>query len=255
MTSDLGTANVGTATSGSVNPATPETSGIRILSTLAVMGAMRELTPLCEAANRISIAAEFAPTVALLDRLRAHEAADIAILTAQGIEDLTIEGIIRPGSRTDLALSRVGLAVKAGAAKPDISSVAAFRAALLDARFIAYCRIGASGIYFAALIQRLGIAAEVNAKAVIVASGFTAERAASGEAELAVQQISELMVVPGIEVVGPLPPEVQSAATFSAGLVMASDRPEAAGAVLRFLSSPQAAPILRHTGLEPAPGR
>lgn len=105
------------------------------------------------------------------------------------------------------------------------------------------------------MIQRLGIAAEVNAKAVIVASGFTAERAASGEAELAVQQISELMVVPGIEVVGPLPPEVQSAATFSAGLVMASDRPEAAGAVLRFLSSPQAAPILRHTGLEPAPGR
>ena len=118
--------------------------------------------------------------------------------------------MIRPGTRTDVALSFVGIAVKAGAPKPDISSLATFKAALLAARSVAYSKIGASGLFFAGLIERLGIAAEVNAKAVIVPSGFTAERLTSGEADLAVQQISELMVVPGIEVVGLLPAEIQT---------------------------------------------
>ena len=102
------------------------------------------------------------------------------------------------------------------------------------------------------MIERLGIAAEVNAKAVIVPSGFTAERVVSGETELAVQQISELMVVPGIEVVGPLPPEIQTVATFSAGLLASSTQAEKAADLLRFLASPEIAPILRRTGLEPA---
>jgi molybdate transport system substrate-binding protein len=104
------------------------------------------------------------------------------------------------------------------------------------------------------LIRRLGIEAEVNAKAVIVPSGFTAERAASGEAELAVQQISELLVVPGIEVVGALPAEIQTIATFSAGLLAASAQDAAASSLLRFLTSPKAQPILRRAGLEPAGG-
>jgi molybdate transport system substrate-binding protein len=234
------------------NPPTSDRITIRILSTLAVMGAMSELARLYQASNGVTIEADFSPTAALLERLRAGEAADIAILTAQGIEDLTNEGILRPGSRTDIALSFVGIAAKAGAPRPDIATLAAFRATLLNARSVAYSRIGASGIYFADLIRRLGIEAEVNAKAVIVASGFTAERVASGEAELAVQQISELMVVPGIEVVGPLPPEVQTVATFSAGLLTASAQPAAAASVLRWLSSPQAAPVLRAAGLQSA---
>jgi molybdate transport system substrate-binding protein len=123
---------------------------------------------------------------------------------------------------------------------------------MLSARSIAYSKIGASGIFFAGLIERLDIAAEVNARAVIVPSGFTAERVASGEAELAVQQISELMVVPGIEVVGPLPAEIQTAATFSAGLLTRSEQAEKASALLRFLASPAIAAVLRRAGLEPA---
>ncbi len=123
--------------------------------------------------------------------------------------------------------------------------------AMLSARSIAYSRIGASGIYFAGLIERLGIADAVNAKAKIVATGFTAEQAASGAVELAVQQISELMVVPGIEVVGPLPPEIQSVGTFSAGLLTTSRQPEQAAALLRYLASPAVAPLLRAAGLEP----
>jgi len=224
---------------------------LRVLSTLAVMGAMRDLMAQYERETGTPIAADFAPTVALLDRLRAREAADIAILTAQGIDDLSREGVIHPGTRSDVALSFVGIAVRAGASKPDIETVAAFKDTLLSARSVAYSRIGASGIFFAGLLERLGIAAEVNAKAIIVPSGFTAERVANGEAELAVQQISELMVVPGIEVVGPLPADIQTAATFSAGILAGSKQAEAAGAFLRFLTSPAVAPVLRRAGLQP----
>ena len=219
-------------------------SKVRILSTLAVMGAMREVAAQYDAAK---IEADFAPTVALLERLRGGEAADIAILTTQGIDDLIAEGIVRAGTRTDIALSFVGIAVKAGAPKPDISSVAAFKATLLAARTIAYSRIGASGIFFATLLDRLGLAD--TAKTLVVPSGFTAERLVTGEADLAVQQISELMMVPGIEVVGPLPSEIQTVATFSAGLLTQSVQ---AAALLRFLASPAVAPVLRRTGLEPA---
>jgi molybdate transport system substrate-binding protein len=225
-------------------------TSLRVLSTLAVMGAMRELGAQYEAQTGISVEADFSPTVALLERLRGGETADIAILTAQGIDDLIHEGIVRNATRTDMALSFVGIAVKAGAAKPDIGSVEALKATLLAARSVAYSKIGASGIFFAGLLECLGIAAEVRAS--IVPSGFTAERLVSGEAELAVQQVSELMMVPGIEVVGPLPPEVQTVATFSGGLLAASPRPEEASALLRFLASPEVAPILRRSGLEPA---
>jgi molybdate transport system substrate-binding protein len=186
----------------------------------------------------------------LLDRLRAGEAADIAILTAQGIDDLIREGVIQPGTRTDVALSSVGIAVKAGAPKPDIGSVAALTAMLLAARAVAYSRIGASGIFFAGLLERLGIASQVST--LVVPSGFTAERLVSGEADLAVQQISELLMVPGIEVVGPLPSEIQTPAMFSAGLLSGSGQPEQAASLLRFLGSAEVAPMLRRSGLEPA---
>ncbi|HVY15165.1 MAG TPA: substrate-binding domain-containing protein [Rhodopila sp.] len=226
---------------------------LRILSTLAVMGAMPKIA---EAYHAATLETSFSPTVALVEQLRAKgEAgveADIAILTAGGIDEMIAEGHIRPGTRTDVALSFIGIAVKAGAPKPDISSVEAFRAALLAAKSIAYSRIGASGLYFASLIERLGIADAVNAKATIIATGFTAEQAANGTVELAVQQVSELMVVPGIEFVGPLPPEVQSVGTFSAGLLTTSRQPEAAEALLRYLASPAVAPMLRAAGLEPA---
>src|ERR1700746_2430772 len=121
-------------------------TSLHVLSTLAVMGAMRDLTTRYQADSCAPVTAHFAPTVALLDRLRANPSADIAILTAQGIDDLTREGVIRPGTRTDVALSLVGIAVKAGAPKPDFSSVPAFKAALLAARSVAYSKIGASGI-------------------------------------------------------------------------------------------------------------
>jgi molybdate transport system substrate-binding protein len=222
---------------------------LRVLSTLAVMGAMRELTARYEAETGIRVEADFSPTVALLERLRGGETADIAILTAQGIDDLITEGVIRPGSRTDVARSFVGIAVKADAPKPDIGSVAALKATLLAARCVAYSKIGASGIFFAGLLDRLGIAAAV--KTLVVPSGFTAERLVSGEADLAVQQISELMVVPGIAVVGKLPAEIETVATFSAGVLVRSSRPEVAASLSDFLASHRVAAVLRRAGLEP----
>jgi molybdate transport system substrate-binding protein len=224
---------------------------VRVLSTLALKGAVGRLAGQYEAAGGARIDAQFAPTLALLDRLRDGEGADLVILTREGLEELGREGRVVAESCIDLARSYVGIAVKAGAVHPDIATEAALREALLVARSVAYSRIGASGILFAQLIERLGIATEINARAHIIPSGFTAEKLVTGESDLAVQQISELKQIAGIEIVGPIPHELQTPAVFSAGRVAASNKPEQAERLLRYLASPEVAPVLRESGLEP----
>ena len=223
---------------------------IRVLSTLALKGAMHRLAGQYQGLAATRIDADFAPTLGLLERLREGEEADIVILTREGLRELLAEGVVAAGSNVDLARSYVGIAVKTGSAHPDIASDVSLRKTLLAARSVAYSRIGASGIFFAGLIERLGIAPEVNAKATIT-SGFTAERLITGEADLAVQQLSELKQVAGIEIVGPIPYELQTPAIFSAGRMASSKQPDRADALLRFLASPEAAPTLRESGLEP----
>ncbi|HEY5064547.1 MAG TPA: substrate-binding domain-containing protein [Xanthobacteraceae bacterium] len=224
---------------------------VRVLSTLALMGAVRSLAGRYQAEGGARIDADFAPTLALIDRLRSGEAADVVILTRQALQDLAAQGTVVADSCVNLALSFVGIAVKAGAAHPDIATEAALRATLLGARAIAYSRIGASGIFFARLIERMGIASEINARASIVPSGFTAERLVSGEADLAVQQLSELKQVAGVEVVGPVPLHLQSPAVFSAGRLVASTRAVQSDRLLKFLTSAEVAPALRESALEP----
>jgi molybdate transport system substrate-binding protein len=209
---------------------------VRVLSTLALKGAIVNLADQYQAQGGARIDADFAPTVGLLDRLSKGEAADILILTREGLADLAKAGIVVADSCVDLARSYVGVAVKAGAAHPDIATEPALRAALLGARAVAYSRIGASGILFAGLIERMGIASEINARAVITPSGFTAERLVSGEADLAVQQISELKQVGGVEVIGPIPHHLQTAAVFSAGRMTSSARIAASDALLNYLA-------------------
>ena len=223
---------------------------IRVLSTLALKGAASRLAGQYLEASGERIDAEFAPTLALLDRLRAGEAADVVILTREGIEVVVAEGRVARESCVDLARSYVGVAVKAGSPHPDITSETALRQALLAARAVAYSQAGASGIYFAKLIERMGIAAEVNARAVVT-QGFTAERLVSGEADLAVQQISELRQIGGVDIVGPIPLTLQTAAVFSAGRMAATTKAAQADHLLKFLASPDVAPVLRDTGLEP----
>ena len=224
---------------------------VRVLSTLALMGAVRGLAGRYQAAGGARLDADFAPTLGLLDRLRGGETADVVILTKQALDDLAADGSVVAASCVDLARSFVGIAVKAGVAHPDIATEAALRATLLGGRSIAYSRIGASGIFFAQLIERMGIASEVNARARIIPSGFTAERLLSGEADLAVQQLSELKQVPGTEVVGPIPRELQIPAVFSAGRLAASERAALSDALLQYLASREVAPVLRESGLEP----
>ncbi len=226
-------------------------STVRVLSTLALRGAVHDLAGRHEAAGGARIDADFAPTLALLERLRGGEGADVVILTREGLSELAAEGRVVKDSCVDLARSYVGLAVKAGAAHPDIATEPALRAALLGARSVAYSRIGASGILFSQLIEHLGIAAEINARAVIIPSGFTAERLVSGEVDVAVQQISELRQVGGIEVVGPIPHQLQTPAVFSAGRMVASNKADCANRLLHYLASPEVAPVLRESGLEP----
>jgi molybdate transport system substrate-binding protein len=224
---------------------------VRVLSTLALKGAVRDLAARYEAEGGARIDADFAPTLALLDRLRGGEGADVVILTQEGLNELANEGRVARETCVDLARSFVGLAVRAGHPHPEIATEPALRAALLAARSVAYSRIGASGILFAQLVERMGISADVNARATVIPSGFTAERLVTGEADLAVQQISELKQVAGIEVVGPIPRELQTPAVFSAGRMAVSPRPGQADRLLHFLASPEVAPVLRESGLEP----
>jgi molybdate transport system substrate-binding protein len=224
---------------------------IRVLSTLALKGAVHGLASQYQAAGGMRIDADFAPTLALLERLRSGESADVVVLTREGLEEVAREGRVVAESCVDLARSWVGIAVKAGALHPDISTEATLRTALLGARSVAYSRLGASGILFAKLIERLGIASDINGRAVIIPQGFTAERLVTGEADLAVQQISELKQIEGIEVVGSIPRELQTPAVFSAGRMAATNKPDEAERLLRFLASPEIAPALRASGLEP----
>jgi molybdate transport system substrate-binding protein len=225
---------------------------VRLRSTLALRGAIESLAGRYEAETGVRIDAEFAPTLGLLDRLRDGEPADLVILTREGLDELAAEGRVVAETCVDLVRSFVGLAVTAGADHPDITTEAALRTTLLGARAIAYSRIGASGIFFAQLIERMGIASEINALARIIPSGFTAELLLTGEADIAVQQLSELKQVKGVEIVGAIPHHLQIPAVFSAGRMVASDRVTQADGLLKFLVSPEVAPVLRTAGLEPS---
>lgn len=221
---------------------------LSLMSTLAIAGLLREAAPAIEAALGATLRVELAPTRALESRIAAGERADAAVLTAEAIAALSGGGVLDQATARPLARSRVGLAVRAGAPHPDISTVAALRRLLLEVPSLCYSRAGASGIFFAELIERLGVAAEVNARAIVIPQGFTAEKLVSGEAAIAVQQVSELMEVPGIEVVGALPEGAQTVAVFSgAAFAGAADGPRVLDAVAACCT-PAA---LRAKGLEP----
>jgi len=227
----------------------PTPPPLRVLSTLGVLGVLRSLLPAAEAAG-FPTAPRFDPTARLVAAMRDGLRGDVAILTAEAIADGIAHGLLEARSRRDLVRSFVGVAVPAAAPRPALSSPEAFRAALLAAPSLAYSRAGASGIFFAGLIERLGIAEAVNAKARIILHGFTAELAARGEVGLAIQQVSELMAVPGVDVVGALPAEVNTSATFSAACFV--DAAPHAEAFLGWLSRELKPERLRAGGLEPA---
>jgi molybdate transport system substrate-binding protein len=184
-----------------------------------------------------------------------EEKFDVAVLTPEAIENLAKEGKVVPGSRADLAKTGVGVVVKAGTPLPDISTVDAFKRTLLTAKSVAYidpAAGGSSGIYVAKLLERLGIAKEVNAKAVLVQGGEVAAHVVDGEAEIGIHQISEILAVKGAVLVGPLPAAIQNFTVYAAGVSCGAADAAAARGLVKFLASPQAVPIIKSKGMEPA---
>lgn len=223
---------------------------MKLLSTLGVAGVLRVVMPEWEAANAVKVDASYDPTARMIERIAAGERADAAILTSAGVDQLMAEGILLKGSRVDLARSLVGLGVKEGARKPDLSTVESTRKALLDARSIVYSKKGQSGIFFADLIERLGIAREVNAKAIIIETGVTAKEVVAGRAELAVQQVSELMLARGIEIAGALPAEIQDDLVFSGAVFAAAAQADKAASLIAAMADPGRDALYAAKGLE-----
>jgi molybdate transport system substrate-binding protein len=226
-------------------------AGIKVMCSNSSHAVMKELIPAFERASGNKVAISYETATQALNSIRNGATADAIILNAPSIDELTKQGRIAPGSSRTLARCGVGIAVRAGAPKPDIGSVEAFKRALLDATSIAYTEAGASGIHFSGLTERLGIAAQVKAKARTRPGGLIGELVAKGEAELAVQQIPELMAVAGIELVGPLPHELQSITTVTAAVFSDARQPDAARAFLAFLTTPVAARVFKANGLDP----
>ena len=227
---------------------------IRLFVSNSMRGVMDTLVPEFRRASGHDVSISYDPVKLMMERIRKGESADLAILGGSAIEDLEKAGKIAASSRRAVSSCGVGVAVAAGARKPDIGTVESFKRALLAAKSIAYTEQGASGIYFSKLIVDLGIEAPVKAKAVRRPGGLVGEVVAAGEAELAVQQIPELMAVPGIQLVGPFPTEVQMITQSSAGIFTDAREPAAARAFLDFLLTPASARVIKAKGHEPAKG-
>lgn len=224
----------------------------RLMCALVVRGAFdARVVPAFEASGG-RVAIDWAPTAVIMDKISAGATTDAVLVLDDAMDRLVAEGRVTAGSRIAVARSRYGIAVRAGDPHPQIGTVEGLTRTLVEARSVAYSRTGASGLYFARLLPRLGIAEAVNARASIIPQGFTAEKLVSGEADIAVQQISELMVVGGIDVVGPFPDPVQEVTTFAAAILRGADDPHGAERFLAALTTPEAASAYRESGLEPA---
>jgi molybdate transport system substrate-binding protein len=224
-------------------------SGIKVLSTIGMRTVLEEVTPAFERQNGVTVTRVYDSSIALMKRVDAGETGDAAVFTAAAIDELIAQGKIV--DRTDLTRSFVGIAVRKGAPRPDISTPDTFKKTMLAAKSIARSETGASGLYFAGLIERLGLADALKQK-IIVQDGIVGRIAARGEAEIAVQQISELMQADGIDIVGPLPDELQSITVFSGGVFKGSSVADLAKAYVAHLAAPEFAAVIRHKGMEPA---
>ncbi|MBV8030876.1 MAG: substrate-binding domain-containing protein [Betaproteobacteria bacterium] len=225
---------------------------MKILSTMALTEAWHELKPRLEARGA-KVELSLGTGLSIAKRASAGEAGDVVVAPTGAVEKLEKEGSVIAGSARLVARSVVGVAVKKGAPKPDLSSAESVKRALLAARSVAYSDPaggGASGIHFASVLERLGIAEAVNARAIRRAGVLNASIAASGEAELAIQQVPELFGVEGSEIAGPLPPELQQTSSFSAAVLATSADRDAAAKAVDFLSSPETRRLLKVKGFE-----
>ena len=224
---------------------------IKVLSTHAVMDVLNDLGPRLERTSGYRLSVSYDPSNVIKRHIEGGAAFDVAIVTKSVIDDLAGQGTILPDTRTDIARSGLGLAVRKGTPKPDVSTIEDFKLTLLAAASIAQSKDGTSGLYFETLLERLGIAQEMRGKIRLGGSGRIAELVANGEVEMAIQQIPELLPVTGVDFVGPLPMELQLYTVFSAGIGKLCKEQAAAKAFVNSLTAPSAVPLFQANGLEP----
>lgn len=224
---------------------------IKVLSTQATEEAYRELVPQFEKTSGHKVITVFTGTLDANKRLAAGESYDLLIMAGPSIDEHIKDGKVAPGSRVDIAKSGVGVGVKAGAPKPDISTTEALKKSLLAARSIGYST-GPSGVYVTGLFQRMGIADQIKGKLKQTPTGvFVGNIIASGEAEIGFQQVSELSHFAGVDYIGPLPTEIQQYTMFASGIMAGAKEPEAAKALVKFITAPAAAAAFKKRGMEP----
>ena len=223
---------------------------IKVLSGNGPRAAVRELCEQFEKATGNKIELRFGVNVDVKEKIEAGERFDVVVGNPPIVDALIKDGAV-VGPRADIGRSGLGVAVRAGAPKPDIATVAAFKRALLATNAVAYPGKGASGIYFVSLLDRLGIRTEMQGKLKPMQAEDTVEVVARGEADMVVVVATRISDVPGVELVGPIPEELQTKIGFAAGLSSATKEPEAAKALIRFLTAPAAAATLRAKGVDP----
>lgn len=228
---------------------TPST--LKIMASGAVKEAFLELVPQFERASGHTVVATWTGGVEIVKRVSAGEHTDLVFQAANAIDGLIAQGKLAPGSRVDIATSWVAVAVKTSAPRPDIANRDAFRRTLLAAKSLAYST-GPSGVYLIELFKRMGIADAIAHKATQIKGEPVGASVARGEAEIGFQQMSELLPVPGIDIIGPLPAELQEITTFSAGLHAQTQVAAAAREMIEFLKTPAAHAVIRAKGMEPA---
>jgi molybdate transport system substrate-binding protein len=235
---------------------TAEAAELRALTAIAMTPVMEDLGPKFERATGHKLAITFATLGAAVKRVQGGETFDVIIIPQPGIDGFVKDGKASGGDVTVLARSGAGVAVRKGAPKPDISSPAALKSALLAAKSITYSNPthgGPIGIHVAKVLERLGIANEMQPKTVFLPkAGAVGVLVANGEAEIALGQIQELIPVAGIEVVGPLPGDLQQTTVFSAAVMTGAKEAEAGKTLINFLRTPEAAAVIKAKGMEPA---
>jgi molybdate transport system substrate-binding protein len=231
---------------------------VRVMISGGLTAAYKELVPEFERLTGNKVLTAYGPSMgttvnAIPVRLERGEPADVLIMVGYALGDLVKQGKVIADSRVDLVKSPIGIAVKSGAPKPDISSADAVKRALLAAKSIAYSD-SASGVYVSTeMFEKLGVAEAMKDKARKIPATPVGEIVAHGDAEIGLQQISELKPVEGIDIVGPLPDDLQKITVFSAGIATVSREPDAGKALIKFLASPAASAVIVRSGLEPIP--
>jgi molybdate transport system substrate-binding protein len=239
---------------------TADAAEIRVLSSGSMKSALSRLVPDFEKSSGKTATIEYRPAGAIVGRIAKDDAADVVIVSRSQLQKLASNGKVVQGSLVDIAGISLGVAVRKGAPKPDISTVEAFKQTLVSARSIGYrdpVTGSTSGIYTAGLLERLGLTQELKPKLRLDRSeGDVPENVflgvAKGEVEMQIGQITEIVISPGVDLAGPLPAEIQNTTLMAAGIITTSKAPDAAKALIGFISSQSAAAVLKASGFQPA---